>query len=165
MQRSTLVGPFLSVAVTFSTAVFLHRTTFWRWPCTRAASRARARSCTGRRCLGWWTRSSTCGGRRTRGFRPRSATSKETPRSPERRWGRALLHAVMHGVAEAFGSLIYEPFHSPRAGPSARRRRRVPEAAQTHSVLPGGGFGAGERLPEAGARGAQGPPRGKIIFI
>lgn len=47
------------------------------------------------------------------------------------------------------------------AGPSARRYHPVPEAAQTaESVLPGEGLGTGERLSEAGARGAKGAHQG-----
>lgn len=59
--------------------------------------------------------------------------------------------------------MTYKPFSILTAGHSARCYHPVPEAAQTtESLLPGEGLGAGERLPEAGARGTEGARQGKM---
>lgn len=71
---------------TLTCAFIHHRTTFWRGPCTRVASRVRPRSATETRCLGWWSRITSCSGRRTSGCRRKCATSKTTWCSPEKRW-------------------------------------------------------------------------------
>ena len=68
---------------------------------------------------------------------------------------RGRRQTVMKSINNLFLSLIYKPFIL-SAGPSAGCDRSVPEAAQTaESGLPGEGLGAGERLPEAGARGKE----------
>lgn len=68
---------------------------------------------------------------------------------------RGRRQTVVKSVNLASLSLIYQRFIL-SAGPSARCDRPVPEAAQTAEPgLPGEGLGAGERLPEAGARGEE----------